>query len=117
MPIDQVQAAVQTFLAANWTVTPIAYENDGYEPTSDGNGTLTPWLYVEIFGGLYEQRSIGAGSATANLWTDSGTLWLHVFVGSNTGSLLAKQYGAQLAELFRGLQLSPNITFGDITIE
>lgn len=116
MPLDQVQTAVHDFLAAHWTATPIAFQNDGYAPTSDGNGTLTPWLLVEVYGGLYEQRSIGAGSPAADLWMDSGQLWLHVFVGSGTGSQLAMSYGAQLAELFRGLELDPNITFGDISL-
>lgn len=116
MSIDQVQTAVESFLAASWSATDIAYENSGYMQRSDGNGTIIPWVLVELNGGIYEQRSIGAGSATANLWTDSGVLWLHVFVGSETGSLLAKQYGAQIAELFRGLTLDPNIAFGDITL-
>lgn len=116
MAIDQVQSAVQAFLTANWTSTPVAYPNDGFAPTSDGNGSLTPWLLVEVYGGLYEQRSIGAGSAAANLWTDSGQVWLHVFVGSGTGSQLALSYAAQLAELFRGLFLDPNIQFGDIAL-
>lgn len=116
MPLDQVQTAVQSFLATEWTATDIAYENDGYQLKDDGNGALIPYVLIEVFGGLYEQRSIGAGSAVANLWTDTGTVWAHVFVGSGTGSLVAKGYGATLAELFRGLTLDPNISFGDITM-
>jgi|SRR6187402_188350 len=116
MPINQVQTAVQAFLTANWTATPVAYQNDGFAPSSDGNGSLVPWVYVEIYGGLYEQRSVGAGSAAANLWIDQGQVWLHVFVGSGTGSQVAMSYGAQLAELFRGLFLAPNIQFGDIAL-
>jgi uncharacterized protein DUF4128 len=116
MPLDQVQTAVQGFLTANWTLTDVAFENDGYEPQVAADGTIRPWLLVEVFGGLTEQRSIGAGSAAADLWTDSGVLWLHIFVASGTGSLLAKQYGAALAALFRGLQLDPDIAFGDIAL-
>jgi Bacteriophage related domain of unknown function len=116
MSLDQVQTAVEAYIAAHWTATAIAYENTGYVPTSDGNGTLTPWLLVEVQGGLTEQRSLGTGDARSNLWIESGTLWAHVFVGSETGSLLAKQLGAQFAELFRGLELDPLIAFGDMTL-
>lgn len=116
MPLDQVQTAVETYLGVHWTSTPVAFENSSYVPTSDGNGTLSPYVLMELNGGLYEQRSVGAGTATADLWMDSGTMFLHVFVGSGTGSLLAKQYAAALAELFRGLTLSPNIAFGDISM-
>lgn len=116
MPIDQVQTAVESFLTANWHTTDVAFENAGYEPRVDSSGTIFPWVFVEVYGGLYEQRSVGAGTAAADLWTDSGVIWLHIFVGVGQGSLLAKQYGAALAELFRGLTLTPNITFGDITL-
>jgi uncharacterized protein DUF4128 len=116
MSIDQVQTAVETFLAANWTATEVAYENSGYTPKADGNGVVLPYVLAELDGGLYEQRSFGAPTAKQDLWLASGTLWLHVFVASGTGSLLAKQYAAQLAELFRGLELNPDIAFLDITL-
>jgi Bacteriophage related domain of unknown function len=116
MPIDQVHQAVGTFLGANWSATDVAFENDGYVPHTDTDGSIAAWVLVELYGGLYEQVSIGAGSAHGNFWTDSGTLWLHIFVASETGSLVAKQHAAALAELFRGLELEPNIEFGDISI-
>lgn len=116
MPIDQVQTAVEGFLAASWTQTDLAYENDGYVSRSDGNGSLMPFVLVEVQGALYEQRSIGAGQPSANLWTESGTLWLHILVGSGTGSGTAKRYASALAALFQGLLLDPNIAFGDMTI-
>lgn len=116
MPLDQVQTAVETFLAANWTTTPVAFENDGFQPPTNGNGDVLPWILVETNGGLFEQRTIGAGSASTDFWSDNGTLWVHIFVGSGTGSLVAKQYGSALAALFQGLTLSPNIQFGDISM-
>lgn len=116
MPIDQVQTAIEGFLATHWTQTDLAYENDGYLSRTDGNGSLIPFVLVEVQGALYEQRSIGAGTPVADLWMDRGVLWLHVLVGSNTGSQTAKTYAASLAELFRGLELDPAIAFGDITI-
>lgn len=116
MPVDQVHTAVQDFLTTHWASTAVAYENDGFQPQVDTDGTIEPWLLVEVYGGLYEQASIGAGTAQADLWTDTGVVWLHIFVGSGTGSLVAKQYAAALAELFRGLELDTNIRFGDISI-
>jgi hypothetical protein len=116
MPLDQVQTAVETFLTANWSTTPIAFENDGFQPPTNGNGDVLPWLLVELNGGLYEQRTLGTGNATTDFWSDSGTVWIHIFVASGSGSLIAKQYGSALASLFQGRTLSPNIQFGDITM-
>src|SRR5690348_10060801 len=102
MPLLDVRSAVRGFLAANWLVTPVAFENEDYEPTTDPNGARQPWVYVEIMGGLYEQLSIGAGSAKANLWQAKGQVWLHVFVPSGSGADAAAGYADALAELFRG---------------
>lgn len=116
MPLDQVQTAVEAFMRASWTATDLAFENDGFVGNTDANDNQIPFVLIEVFGGLYEQRSIGAGSAQADYWQDSGTVWAHVFIASGIGSLPAKQFGSQLAELFRGLTLDPNISFGDIAM-
>jgi Bacteriophage related domain of unknown function len=116
MSIRDVRTAVRSFLTVNWQDTVIAYENEDYEPATDVDGELVPWLFVEVMGGLYEQVSIGAGSATANYWSASGQLWLHVFVASGSGADIASEHADDLAELFRGAELDPNISFGDISI-
>lgn len=116
MGIRDVRAAIKGFLTVNWADTVIAYENEDYEQETDANGELVPWLFVEVFGGIYQQISIGAGNAHDNYWSASGQVMLHVFVASGSGTDTASEYADELAELFRGLELDPNITFGDISI-
>jgi hypothetical protein len=112
----QVRTAVKAFLGANWTTPPVVYENEGFEQSSDGDGLLNPYVFVEVMGGLMEQRSIGAGTARSNLWDAQGQVWLHVFVATGSGADQAATWADAIADLFRGLELSPNIEFQDIHI-
>jgi hypothetical protein len=117
MSSDAVYSAIRAYLEPAWTATPLAWENENFEMPVDGVGNRLPWVAVEITGNLYSQASIGAGSASANLWREEGLLWLHVFVPSGSGSLVARQYARQLADLFRGLSLSAGtLRFRDASI-
>jgi hypothetical protein len=110
---NTVYDAVQAYLLANWTTTPLAFENEQFdkpEPTS-------PFVAVEMTGVLYAQQSIGEANQASNRWDEEGNLWLHVFVPVDTGSSLARQYCKTLCDLFRGLQLlSGNLEFIDASI-
>jgi hypothetical protein len=101
MSSDTVYSAIQAYLTANWAATPLVFENDLYLLPD----TPVPYVVVEISGQVYGQCSVGAESQTGNLWREDGLLWLHVFVPTGTGSLLARQYTKQLVDLFRGLDL------------
>ena len=117
MSSDALHAAIRAHLEANWTSTPLAWENEAFEPPTDGLGNPTPWVMVEIGGDLYAQASIGAGSAAANLWREEGLVWFHVFVAAGTGSALARQHARALVDLFRGLTLAGGaIRFRDASI-
>lgn len=106
MSSEAVYAAIQAHVTANWTQTPVAWENDLFRPPATPN----PWLLVEITAMQMDQRSIGAGTRNANYWREIGQLWLHLFVPSGTGSLTARALLRQAVDLFRGTDIGA-ITF------
>ena len=117
MSSDTLHAALRAYLEANWTATPLAWENEAFEAPRDALGNPLPWVMVEASGNLCAQASIGAGSAAANLWREEGLVWLHVFVPTGTGSALARQHARALVDLFRGLTLAAGtIRYRDASI-
>jgi|SRR5215217_7119763 len=112
-----VYDAVRTYLTAQWSACPIAFENEPFERPMDENGVPLPWIAMEMMGTVYGQQSIGARTQAENRWDEEGQLWLHVFVASGTGSSLVRGYAKQLADLFRGtLLLSDTLEFGDASL-
>lgn len=102
---------IETYLRANWTATALVFENEDW-PTPE---TPAPFIFVEVDGDLFSQQSLGAGARDDNLWREAGTLRLHVLAPVGGGSLVARQYARQAADLFRGKDVS-GITFGDASL-
>jgi hypothetical protein len=88
---------IETYLRTNWTTTSLVFEN---EPDPDPLPDY--FVFVEIEGTFYTQASIGADPVPDNLWREGGVLFLHVMTRNNIGSLKARTYAKQLADLFRG---------------
>ena len=103
--------AIRAYLEANWTATPMAWENEGFTKPSPP----APFVLVQITGDIWDQASIGAGDRASNRWEEAGELLLDVIVPTGTGSLTARTHATDLANLFRGLQLG-DIEFRDISI-
>lgn len=93
---------IHDHLVDNWSAIPLAFENDGYEKPSDPDY----FVYVEVVGDFFDQASIGAEPQTDNLWREEGVLYLHVMTPRGAGSLQARTYGKQLANLFRGQEIN-----------
>lgn len=111
MASDVVYEAIRTYLSAFWTETAIEWENEHFE------GPATGWVAVEISGTSYAQQSIGADDQAENRWDEDGILWLHVIVPVGTGSVTARRWAKQLADLFRGARLlSGDLEFLDASI-
>jgi hypothetical protein len=102
--------AIRAHLEANWTTTPLAWDNEEFAPTQDA-----AFVMVQITGDMWDQRSIGAGDRLQNRWEEEGELLLAVIVPTGTGSLLARQHAEALANIYRGLNLG-DIEFRDISI-
>lgn len=110
MASGTIYTAIRDYLVAQWTTTPLVFENEGQQP---GGDTVSPWVLVELSGDVYEQASIGAATVATNRWDEEGALHLAVMVPSGSGSVVARTHARNLADLFRGHTLmSGALEFG-----
>lgn len=96
-------AAIEARLVANWTTTPIAYDNVQVEtdpwPPVDTDGKPQSWVYVELIDVAAQIVAFGIpGNQTV---LDTGLIKLHVMVQKGDGLVLGRQYAVQLGEIFR----------------
>ncbi len=106
-------AAIRTYLEANWSATPLAWDNEQFQKPEPP----APFVMVQITGDLYEQMTIGAETREANRWEETGQLLLTVIVPLGTGSAIARMHAENLGNLFRGVTLdASDIEFLDISI-
>lgn len=89
---------IHDYLVAQWSATDIVFENEAWPDPA----TAAAFVFVEIYGDLFDQASLGAESIAGNLWRESGLLLAHVLVPANTGTLPARTHARALADLFRG---------------
>lgn len=102
--------ALTDYVKANWTTTPVVLENEDW-PLNEGDPAA--FVYVEVFGNLYAQASVG--DPGHNLWREDGTMQLHVFVPNSTGTLVARQHAYDLAQLFKETSVA-GIVFEDLSL-
>ena len=81
-------------LTEQWSSTPLQYENESFVPPTD----KSPWVQVEVRGGLYGAASIGAPDQ--RLMREEGVLMLHVMFPSNRGSRDARVLAWNITRLF-----------------
>lgn len=103
-------SAIRAHLEAQWTTTPLAWDNEAFDTPDNA-----PFVMVQMTGDLWDQQSMGAATRLQNRWEEEGELMLSVIVPAGTGTLLARQHAEALANIFRGLQLG-EIEFRDISI-
>ncbi|EHK56902.1 hypothetical protein [Allomesorhizobium alhagi] len=102
---------IEQRLRAQWTETPLVFENEDY-PLPD---VPAHFVYVEVYGDFFDQASIGAEPRTDNLWREVGQLYLHVMTPNGIGSGTARQLARQLVDLFRGEDIG-SVTFREASI-
>jgi hypothetical protein len=100
--IDGALAAIEARLAANWTTTPIVYDNDdsdGAVPPQVGDQP-TPWVYCEIIeaGPATIHAFGGTGNQTV---IDDGIIKLYVMVPKGSGLATGREYAREIGEIFR----------------
>jgi hypothetical protein len=71
-------------------------------------------VFVALDDSDFSQESIGAGSAQANLWRETGALLFRINTPIDTGTLRADALVAQIRNLMLGLILPNNIHFTDM---
>ncbi len=117
MSTDIVFDAVEAYLRANWTTTPLRFENEATKrPVDEETGAVQAWVEVEIIGDQYDIASLGAGDPAEERWREEGDVLLFVLVPVGTGSRVARQHATALLELFRGVELDPDIEFQELRI-
>lgn len=112
MATATVYSAIRAQFTTYWTATAVRWENERFdlpEPPA-------PWVAVEMTGTLYDQASLGAGVRADELWREEGILWMHVMVPAGSGAETARTLAGQLCDLFRGVELDPNIEFRGFSI-
>lgn len=96
-------AAIRQRLIDNWSTTPIAFQNENFEPPADPNsGAPVPWVFLEVIGNQSEQRSVGTPGSQE--WLYEGHILAHVFVPVNSGVALAQGHAVAVGEIFRAAQ-------------
>lgn len=86
-------AAMRDRFVANWTSTPIEYQNESWSEHS------TPWVYFEVISTDSKLRGVGTpGSLT---WLYRGNIFIHVFVPVGYGAADAHTFAVAAGEIFR----------------
>ncbi len=100
---DAERSAFEGYLKANWTITPVAYDNVPFSP-----GDI-PFIRVAIVGGKADQITLGTGP---QLHRRPGLCIIQVFVKAGTGTKVANDLGDALCDIFRSQQLATGIACG-----
>ncbi len=101
---------LEDYLKAEWTATPIVFENEDW-PLADDPAAF---VFIEIFGDFFGQASIGAPGE--NIWREEGQIRAHVMVVRNTGTRVARQCAQQLAAFFQEVEVADGIHFSEMSI-
>ncbi len=97
-------SAIRSRMQANWSATPIVWENTPSEPTPG-----TAFVFLEILNADAFQASIGA--PTSRLYRHTGVIQAHVFTPVNKGTKDALQHADAIAAIFRGQTFSGVLCF------
>lgn len=96
MSFEDERKAIEGRLEANWTTTPIRYENVPFKETS------APYVALFILNGEGQQASLG----TPALRRWPGVIKVQVFVPRDTGTKLARTYADTIGAVFDRAQFS-----------
>ena len=96
MSSQHVKNAINDYLEANWTATPIVDSENQY---ADLPVNLQPWItavYLEA-----DERKISIGAPGNNCYRETGGIQFVVFVASGTGTDVALQYAETIRTMIR----------------
>lgn len=96
MASKAVEDAVESYLTVNWTNCPVLTENRDAETPADGS----PFIMLEF--PLSDVRRLTVGDRN---YRETGGFRIVIAVERGTGTQTIRQWGAQLAALFRDRKL------------
>ena len=105
MDYSEIRSILETHLTANWSRTPIAYENVPFDPPEQ-----EPWIRC-ILQPVHQETS-SLGDLCKRTYA---SYWIQIFTPLNEGSGEAYNIAAELEPLFRHRQIN-GITFTVPTI-
>lgn len=106
MSFEGERQAFETRLAANFSATPIQFENVPFSPPRDA-----AWISLMILSGEGRQASLGPGALNRFL----GVAEIHIYVPEDQGTKVARQHADTLEAIFREQQFSASGS-GKITV-
>jgi len=115
MSRSAVRGAVRNYLAANWTTSELVYESTLTEPPVQSDGVLRPYFYIQVSYNSTDQWSIGEEPRTGNRWREDGLVFFHLYTPAGAGMDVSDEHADAMIALFKGLQLSPDIEFRNIS--
>lgn len=96
MSTEDARQAIEARAAANWTTTPIRFENVPFQESA------APYMALFILDGDGVQISLG--TPAVRRW--SGVILMQIFVQPDSGTKLARTYADSLGAIFDGQQFS-----------
>lgn len=114
MALAIIAPLIRALLDANWSDTPVIFDNEGAEAPRGPAGEPVSFVLAKFSGTASIQSSIGAGTAAENYWQDQGVVWFHIHTPTGTGVTSAYALLDALMTMFRGLQLTSTIALEDM---
>ena len=97
---DAARQAIESRLAANWTTTPIKFENVPFLETTD------PYVALFILDG--EGLQVSLGTPAVRRWPS--VITIQVFVPQDTGTKLPRTYADTIGAIFDRAQFSAGVS-------
>jgi len=105
MTYKSEQSAIETRFKANYTLTPVKYDNVDYKPVAG-----TAWVELEVHTG--DQVPVSLGGPGDVLYRNTGIISIQVRTALNIGTQTGKNIADVCAAVFRGTTFSSITCFG-----
>jgi hypothetical protein len=105
MTYKSEQAAIEARFQANYTETPVKYDNVDYKPTPG-----ISWVELEVHTG--DQMPISTGGPGDVLYRNTGIISIQVRTALNIGTQTGKNIADICAAVFRGQNFSSITCYG-----
>lgn len=102
MEWDELFEELKVILGAEWELTPVAYQNEGFQAPQDA-----PWVYLELL--PVDGFTTLFGSPGLRIQSDIGIIAFHVFTPTGTGAGTAFRLARQIGKLLELRTIAPGV--------
>ena len=107
MSYDAARKSIQSYFAANWSATPVAYDNVAFTPPDDSE-----WVRLSIRNNLSSQITIGSSNQT---YRRRGIAFLQIFTPRDGGPELSATLTDTAVNIFEGQKTGP-VVFESVNV-